>query len=81
MSKSLLIFMLLLGGCTTNQQWAKAGATPADVKQAQLECEYEAAKSTNASGKLIPETGDWIREGQLQVLCLRAKGFTNGSER
>lgn len=72
----------LLAGCATTQPtvWVKDGASQQDFDQARAQCEYEVAAATQApdySYRTIvgQELDRAMRQRELGVLCMQAKGF------
>lgn len=90
MKQYLLVLLLPLAGCASSYMWAKNGATQAEYTRDLSRCRYEAASATASYGSsrggptmssaIAQGLGEGmaigIRQSDLMVLCLEAKGYT-----
>lgn len=80
---AVVAFGLCTAGCAqTTTMWVKAGATDADFQRDKAACEYEAKIHTPSmpysgmSGAISTGIQEGMRIGELGVLCMRAKGYS-----
>lgn len=71
----LLLAMLMLGGCATDQVWVRPGATSAQFNQDLAECKYDAAKAAAPS---MATSGflNGVQNVTLTKQCLEARGYS-----
>jgi hypothetical protein len=74
--------LLTLCGCAQRLVWEKPGATAAMFEQDKNQCIYEAKLGTptvpsyGTQGYVASQFEEGMREGQLQTLCMKARGYT-----
>lgn len=82
--------LALLSACAANYMWVKDGATQADFDRDRAQCLYEAnlATASYSTGPTARGYGNAaaqgfgegmamaIRQGELGVLCMQARGYS-----
>lgn len=72
---AVIVASLLLASCNATTNWTKPGASDAMLETDKAKCHYEAEFATAPIRDAI-EAG--VKEGFMEVACLRAKGWVSG---